>query len=210
MATRKARGRPPHEDILTPAEWRVADSIRHGMTNRLIAQRLGVSKDAVKFHVANVLQKLGFSSRVELKRWDGVRRNSALADQRNVMMADANLGQIGQIARRVKDIGAACAFYGEVLGLPHLYTYGTLAFFDCGGVRLFLSQDESEAAESIIYFRVADIHAAWGRLEGKGVAFTHAPHMIHRHDDGTEEWMAFFEDNEGRPLAIMSQVAPTA
>jgi methylmalonyl-CoA/ethylmalonyl-CoA epimerase len=29
--------------------------------------------------------------------------------------------------------------------------------------------------------------------------------MIHRHDDGTEEWMAFFNDNEGRPLAIMAQ-----
>jgi methylmalonyl-CoA/ethylmalonyl-CoA epimerase len=30
--------------------------------------------------------------------------------------------------------------------------------------------------------------------------------MIHRHEDGTEEWMAFFEDNEGRPLALMTQV----
>ena len=30
--------------------------------------------------------------------------------------------------------------------------------------------------------------------------------MIHRHDDGTEEWMAFFTDNEERPLAIMAQV----
>jgi hypothetical protein len=30
--------------------------------------------------------------------------------------------------------------------------------------------------------------------------------MIHRHADGTEEWMNFFEDNEGRPLAIMAQV----
>jgi hypothetical protein len=32
--------------------------------------------------------------------------------------------------------------------------------------------------------------------------------MIHRHDDGTEEWMAFFNDNEGRPLAIMTQMRP--
>jgi methylmalonyl-CoA/ethylmalonyl-CoA epimerase len=30
--------------------------------------------------------------------------------------------------------------------------------------------------------------------------------MIHRHADGTEEWMAFFSDPEGRPLALMSQV----
>jgi methylmalonyl-CoA/ethylmalonyl-CoA epimerase len=30
--------------------------------------------------------------------------------------------------------------------------------------------------------------------------------MIHKHGDGTEEWMAFFKDPEGRPLAIISQV----
>jgi hypothetical protein len=30
--------------------------------------------------------------------------------------------------------------------------------------------------------------------------------MIHRHEDGAEEWMAVFNDNEGRPLAIMAQV----
>jgi len=43
-------------------------------------------------------------------------------------------------------------------------------------------------------------------LETRSVKFTHAPHMIHRHEDGTEEWMAFFEDNECRPLALMTQV----
>lgn len=209
MATRKPRGRPPHDDILTPAEWRVAESVRHGMTNGVIARRLGISADAVKFHVANMLQKLGFSSRAELRRWDGVRRDSALGTRRDGM-TDMTLGPIGQIARSVKDIGAACAFYGEILGLPHLYTYGTLAFFDCGGVRLFLSQGDGGAAESILYFRVGDIHAVQSGLAEKGVTFTHAPHMIHRHDDGTEEWMAFFQDNEGRPLAIMSQVAPPA
>jgi hypothetical protein len=30
--------------------------------------------------------------------------------------------------------------------------------------------------------------------------------MIHRHSDGTEEWMTAFKDNEGRPLAILSQL----
>jgi hypothetical protein len=44
----------------------------------------------------------------------------------------------------------------------------------------------------------------WTDLSGKPVG-PH-PHMIHRHDDRTEEWMAFFKDNEGRPLGIMSQV----
>jgi hypothetical protein len=34
-----------------------------------------------------------------------------------------------------------------VLGLPHLYTYGDLAFFDCGGVRLFLSEGNGEIGD---------------------------------------------------------------
>jgi len=117
------------------------------------------------------------------------------------------IGPIGQIARRVKDIGAARRWYGEVLGLPHLYSFGDLAFFDCGGTRLFLSQDDgTEQGESILYFRVADIRAAHAGLAARGIEFLNAPHMIHRHDDGTEEWMAFFKDNDGRPLAIMAQV----
>ena len=37
------------------------------------------------------------------------------------------------------------------------------------------------------------------------VAMVNEPHMIFRHPDGMEKWMAFFEDDEGRPLAIMSQ-----
>ena len=93
-----------------------------------------------------------------------------------------------------------------MLGLPHLYSFGDLAFFDCGGLRLFLSQGDGAAAESILYFEVGDIRAAHDALAARGVRFTHAPHMIHRHADGQEEWMAFFEDNEGRPLAIMSRV----
>jgi methylmalonyl-CoA/ethylmalonyl-CoA epimerase len=72
-----------------------------------------------------------------------------------------------------------------------------------------LSQgEELQTAESLIYLRVADIDAAYEEMQGRGVNFINAPHMIHRHEDGTEEWMAFFEDPEGRPLAVMSSVAP--
>lgn len=202
MTERKERGRPPHPDQLTPAEWRVVEAVRHGMSNPVIAKRQGVSVDAVKYHVANALSKLGFSSRKELRQWDGIRRDSALFGREGEM---SNLGAIGQIARSVKNIEAATQFYGEVLGLPHLYTFGTLAFFDCGGTRLFLSQGDGGPAESILYFRVADIHAAHKALAERGATFVNAPHMIHKHADGTEEWMAFFNDNEGRPLAIMSQ-----
>jgi methylmalonyl-CoA/ethylmalonyl-CoA epimerase len=94
--------------------------------------------------------------------------------------------------------------------LQHLYTFGTLAFFDCGGTRLMLTQESvtSSAAESILYFRVSDIRQSHAQLEQSGVVFIGVPHMIHRHADGMEEWMAFFRDPEGRTLAIMSQVKP--
>ena len=184
--------------------------MRHGLRNREIALRQGVSLDAVKFHVANALAKLGLSGRHELRRWNGVRRDSHLFRKEPSMAQEVKLGALGQIARTVRDIAAARAWYGDVLGLAHLYSFGNLAFFDCGGVRLFLSEGEAAASESILYFLVDDVRAAQASLEARGIEFTHAPHMIHRHADGTEEWMAFLQDNEGRPLGIMSRAAPAA
>ena len=120
------------------------------------------------------------------------------------MSANLELGALAQVSRTVGEIGAARRWYQEVLGLPHLYSFGNLAFFDCNGVRLFLSEGDGGEANSILYFRVADVRVTHVQLQARGVTFINAPHMVHRHDDGTEEWMAFFHDNEGRPLAIMS------
>jgi len=207
MATSRPRGRPPHDDVLTPGEWRVVEAVRHGMTNPQIARRQGISRDAVKFHLANALLKLGLADRAALCRWDGIRRDSALHGRKVDMDTDVALGPIGQIARSVSDIAVAEAWYRDVLGLPHLYSYGHLAFFDCGGVRLMLSQGDGEA-DSVLYFQVPDIRSAHAALEARGVEFPHAPHIIHTHEDGTEEWMGFFKDPDGRLLSIMSQVPP--
>lgn len=207
MTGERKRGRPPHDDVLTPAEWRVVEFVRHGLTNPAIARRQGVSTDAVKYHLANAMAKLGLASRAEVRRWTGVRADSHLSRKEMPMDQPLALGPIGQIARSVADIAAASAFYRDVLRLPHLYTFGSLAFFDCAGTRLFLSEGEARPSESILYFRVPDIRAAHADLAARGAEFVDAPHLIHRHDDGTEEWMAFFHDNEGRPLAIMSQVS---
>lgn len=124
------------------------------------------------------------------------------------MHTTAAISGVGQLARGVRDIGKSEEWYRETLGLPHLYTFGSLAFFDCGGLRLMLSQAEEIKDESIVYFRTANILKACEEMTSKGVKFINAPHLIHTHADGTEEWMAFFNDLEGRPLALMSQVAP--
>jgi DNA-binding CsgD family transcriptional regulator/catechol 2,3-dioxygenase-like lactoylglutathione lyase family enzyme len=207
MPTVHPRGRPRYDDLLTPAEWRVAEAVRHGLTNPEIARLQGVSTDAVKYHVANILQKLELSSRKELRQWSGVRRDSSLFKKEPTMTSNLTLGTISQISRTVRNIQEAHRWYAEVLGLEHLYSFGNLAFFDCGGIRLFLSEAEDHGgSESIIYFNVSDISSAHAELIKRGVEFLGAPHMIHRHSDGTEEWMAAFNDNEGRPLAILSQV----
>jgi predicted enzyme related to lactoylglutathione lyase len=102
-------------------------------------------------------------------------------------------------------------WYRDVLGLPHLFTFGKLAFFDCHGVRLFLSAEEqrgSEPGESVLYFQTTDIEQSAAALQSRGVTFRGAPHMIHRHESGVEEWMAFFDDPDGNVLALMSQVKP--
>ena len=116
---------------------------------------------------------------------------------------------VGQISRTVTNIKDAEEWYRDTLGLDHLYTFGDLAFFDCGGMRLMLSQAEGKPGdESLIYFRVPDIKAACDNLTASGVEFINAPHMVHKHQGGAEEWMAFFNDPEGRPPAIVSLAGP--
>ena len=68
---RHARGRPPHPDVLTPAEWRVLQEIREGRTNPEIAERLDLSRNTVKTHVSSMLSKLDLRDRDELAAWRG-------------------------------------------------------------------------------------------------------------------------------------------
>ena len=183
-------------------------AIQHGLSNREIAARRGISRDAVKYHVANAVAKLGVANRQALRRWFRKPRSSALGRKETPMTSTVRLGALAQISRTVRDIKESEAWYGQTLGLRHLYTFGSLAFFDCGGTRLYLHAQEKPGPESILYLRVEDIRAAYEALAARGVEFGDVPHMIHRHADGTEEWMAHFKDPEGRPLAIMSQVKP--
>jgi predicted enzyme related to lactoylglutathione lyase len=121
------------------------------------------------------------------------------------------LGPIGQVSLSIRDVARAERFYGQTLCLPHVFTFGDLAFFDAEGVRLYLHRkdDEDWRPSSVLYFTVGDIHATQAVLGEAGVRFSGAPHVIYTDDaTGTEEWMTFFEDGEGNTLALMSRVQP--
>lgn len=57
------RGRPPHDDILTPREWEVLALIEEGLTNEQIAERLEINVGTAKYHVGEILSKLQVESR---------------------------------------------------------------------------------------------------------------------------------------------------
>jgi len=120
----------------------------------------------------------------------------------------ARVTGVGQVAIRVHDLARAIRFYRDTLGLPLLFEVPKLAFFDAGGVRLMLSPPEGgeyNHPASVIYYRVADIHAAAGGLRERGAVVVGEPHLVARMPDH-ELWMAFFRDSEGNTLALMSEV----
>jgi DNA-binding CsgD family transcriptional regulator/predicted enzyme related to lactoylglutathione lyase len=197
--------------VLTPAEWRVLHGIQHGFTNAALATRMGVSVDAIKYHVRNILQKLGLPSKKVLRHTlvTSMQPKTAIpiTTEEDSPMATTMIKGIGQIARTVSNCEQSRNWYELVLELPHLYSFGTLSFFACNGTRLMLTQNgKLNPDESILYFRVSDLDTTFTQLQNKGVEFISAPHMIHQHEDGTQEWMAFFKDPDGRPLGLMSQV----
>jgi predicted enzyme related to lactoylglutathione lyase len=127
----------------------------------------------------------------------------------NAMAASLGITNIGQISIIVKDVERATAFYRDVLGLPLLFTVPSMAFFDCGGVRLMLgtpSSEEYDHPSSILYFRIADIQAGYQRLVENKVDIVAPPRLIApmpTHD----LWMTAFRDGEGNIHQLMSEVS---
>jgi DNA-binding CsgD family transcriptional regulator len=61
----KTRGRPRHPELLTPRQQEVWHLLRQGLTNEEIADRLGISLDGAKYHVSEVLRRLGVDNRYD-------------------------------------------------------------------------------------------------------------------------------------------------
>jgi non-specific serine/threonine protein kinase len=52
--------------LLSPRELEVATLVTLGLSDRKISMKLGISRRTAESHVAHILSKLGFSSRVQV------------------------------------------------------------------------------------------------------------------------------------------------
>ena len=54
------------------------------------------------------------------------------------MTTTLTVERLGQVSLLSRDIARTEAFYRDTLGIPHLFTFGDLAFFQVGETRLFV------------------------------------------------------------------------
>ena len=114
--------------------------------------------------------------------------------------------RLAQVAILVQDLDRARTFYRDILGLPHLFDAPPgLAFFQCGETRLMLSRPEGSdsAGNSILYYGVDDVEAAYDEMRGKGVAFDEPPRKI-AELEGKAIHLAICRDSEGNHLGLIS------
>jgi predicted enzyme related to lactoylglutathione lyase len=119
--------------------------------------------------------------------------------------------RIRQIAVTVSDVGKALEFYRDALELPFLFAPSpNLAFLRAGEVRLMLSTPQGAGqvgANSILYFSVNDIDAAYGTLLGRGVTPEREPQVVATMPDHVL-WLAFVRDPDGNLVGLMEERKP--
>ncbi len=124
-------------------------------------------------------------------------------------MAEINLQEIAQIGLTVRDVARSKAFYQDVLGMRFLFDAGSMAFFQCGSVRLMLGASEADPAPpvggTILYYKVDKLEGVCAALKTRGVEFVQDAHLVAKMPDH-ELWMAFFKDPDGNPIGVMSEV----
>ena len=54
------------DELLTDAEWRVAEAVARGLSNKDIARELNLSLRTIEGHISHILDKKGLNNRVEL------------------------------------------------------------------------------------------------------------------------------------------------
>src|SRR3954454_11113827 len=119
-------------------------------------------------------------------------------------MASALVTGVAQAAITVSDLEAAKRFYGETLGLAHLFDAPpALAFYQCGATRLMLSAAGGEEGGTILYYSVEDVATAYEALAAAGAKFAEAPRIVGQ-VEGREIWLAVCRDPSGNAVGLIS------
>jgi methylmalonyl-CoA/ethylmalonyl-CoA epimerase len=119
---------------------------------------------------------------------------------------NSKLTGILQIAIPVADVARATAFYRDVLELKFLFEFPNMAFFDCGGVRLYLSGagPEHKPSGAFVYFRTPDIDRQFSTFKERNVVIHQEPQIIAKMPDH-DLWLMWIKDSEGNLLGIMEE-----
>jgi DNA-binding CsgD family transcriptional regulator len=99
------RGRPPYPDTLTPRQQEVLELVREGLSNPQIGERLGISLDGAKFHVSEIITRLGVTSREEAAEWQ---RDADRASARLTMGRRLQLGRRGWLRVSTDGVRPSC------------------------------------------------------------------------------------------------------
>ncbi len=122
------------------------------------------------------------------------------------------LSKIRQIALPVREIAEAKRFYGDTLGLRHLFDAPpALSFFDCGGVQLMLAGPEGQGKDgdqqhAVVFYDVSDIKTTHAMIKSSGAKSLEEPRVIARMS-GREIWVSSVSDGQGNVVSLMSDVA---
>lgn len=65
LSRASAQPHSPGPEALTPQEVRLLQFMADGLANKAIAQAMGLSENTVKYHIKNIMQKLGVHNRTE-------------------------------------------------------------------------------------------------------------------------------------------------
>ena len=112
-----------------------------------------------------------------------------------------------QIAIPVKDIERATAFYRDSLSLQFLMNGPNMAFFNCGGVRLYLDANPGvvkAGGNSLIYFRASNLEQVHSVLKERGVTMHQEPRVIASLPD-RDIWLMWIRDSEENLLGVMEE-----
>lgn len=115
---------------------------------------------------------------------------------------------IGQVAITVSDVAKALDFYRDILGLTFLFSPSPqLAFLMAGDVRIMLSTPQGAGrvgANSILYFRAANIEQTHAAMIERGATNERAPQLAAKMPDH-ELWLSFIRDPDGNLVGLMEE-----